>query len=252
MPKDPTPAPRLQRYLTELEGRSLDAAVAAVLAGLDHLEARSPAVARAIIKELKDQRENLKLIASENYSSLAVQLAMGNLFTDKYAEGYPEHRFYAGCENVDDVEKEAAQLACELFGADHAYVQPHSGADANLVAFSAILAARVEQPLLESLGETNPSKLSRDKWNQVRSAMQNQRLLALDYYCGGHLTHGYRFNISGQLFDAYSYGVDPATKLVDLDRLRQQLHEIKPLILLAGYSGRSRRFSYRDVRDLIR
>ena len=250
MPKDPTPAPRLQRYLTELGGRPLDAAVAAVLAGLDHLEARSPAVARAIIKELKDQRENLKLIASENYSSLAVQLAMGNLFTDKYSEGYPEHRFYAGCENVDDVEKEAAQLACELFGADHAYVQPHSGADANLVAFSAILAARVEQPLLERLGEENPSKLSRDKWNQVRSAMQNQRLLALDYYCGGHLTHGYRFNISGQLFDAYSYGVDPATKLVDLDRLRQQLHEIKPLILLAGYSAYSRKLNFAKMREM--
>jgi glycine hydroxymethyltransferase len=250
MPNDPSPAPRLHRYFSELGGKPLDAGVAAVLAGLDHLEARSPAVARAIVKELKDQRQNLKLIASENYSSLAVQLAMGNLFTDKYSEGYPEHRFYAGCENVDDVEKEAAQLACELFGADHAYVQPHSGADANLVAFSAILAARVEQPLIEGFGEANPSKLSRDAWNQVRSAMQNQRLLALDYYSGGHLTHGYRFNISGQLFDAYSYGVDPTTKLIDLDQLRQKLHEVKPLIFLAGYSAYSRKLNFAKMREM--
>lgn len=88
-------------------------------------------MASAIASELADQRSNLKLIASENYSSLATQLAQGNLFTDKYAEGYPLHRFYAGCDNVDAVEPEAAELARMLFGAEHEYVQPHSGADAN-------------------------------------------------------------------------------------------------------------------------
>ena len=101
----------------------------------------APEVARSIVQELADQRSNIKLIASENYSSLATQCAMGNLLTDKYAEGIPHHRFYAGCDNVDSIEDLANQRACELFGAAHAYAQPHSGADANLVAFWAILRA---------------------------------------------------------------------------------------------------------------
>ncbi len=140
-----TQAPRLSRLLARAasQGVALDPAVIAQVAALDHLAAAAPEVARAIIQELADQRATLKLIASENYSSLAVQLAQGNWLTDKYAEGVASHRFYAGCENVDDVEAEAVRLACALFGADHAYVQPHSGADANLVAFLAILAARV-------------------------------------------------------------------------------------------------------------
>ena len=100
-----------------------------------------PEVARSIVQELADQRSNIKLIASENYSSLATQCAMGNLLTDKYAEGIPHHRFYAGCDNVDSIEDLANKRACELFGAAHAYAQPHSGADANLVAFWAILRA---------------------------------------------------------------------------------------------------------------
>ena len=101
----------------------------------------APEVARSIVQELADQRSNIKLIASENYSSLATQCAMGNLLTDKYAEGIPHHRFYAGCDNVDSIEDLANKRACELFGAAHAYAQPHSGADANLVAFWAILRA---------------------------------------------------------------------------------------------------------------
>ena len=101
--------------------------------------------------ELADQRRNIKLIASENYSSLATQCAMGNLLTDKYAEGIPHHRFYAGCDNVDSVEDLANTRARELFGAAHAYAQPHSGADANLVAFWAILRARVELPAMVDL-----------------------------------------------------------------------------------------------------
>src|SRR5690349_9924294 len=202
-------APRLVRYLQSLAGKAPNPATAACLATLDQLSSVSPTISDAIVSELRDQRQNLKLIASENYSSLSTQLAMGNWFTDKYAEGYAGHRFYAGCENVDTVEAEASRLACELFGAEHAYVQPHSGADANMVAFTAILAATVQAPLLEKLGETNLAKLSLEQWRQVRTALHDQRLLALDYYSGGHLTHGYRFNISGQLFEAHSYSVDP-------------------------------------------
>jgi glycine hydroxymethyltransferase len=227
----------LTRYLERLGGAPIHPAAAAFYAGLDQIASVEPPVARAVVQELWDQRHNLKLIASENYSSLAVQLAQGNLFTDKYAEGYPGHRFYAGCDNVDAVEAEGARLACELFGADHAYLQPHSGADANLVAFTAILSARVEEPLLAELGQEDPSKVSREDWAKVRAAVHNQRLLALDYYSGGHLTHGYRHNFSSQLFDVYSYTVDPETKLLDLDRIREQVREIRPLILLAGYSA---------------
>jgi glycine hydroxymethyltransferase len=245
-----TPAPRLSRYLQSLGGKPLNPGIAAYLGALDHVAATSPIVADGIVRELRDQRSHLKLIASENFSSLAVQLAMGNLFTDKYSEGFPQHRFYAGCENVDVVEAEAARLACELFGAEHAYVQPHSGADANLVAFSAILAAKVQEPLLAEIGEKNPAKLSREQWNRVRHGLHNQRLLGLDYYSGGHLTHGYRFNISGHLFDAHAYRVNPKTKLVDLDELRRQLHEVKPLILLAGYSAYSRKLDFAKMREL--
>ena len=139
----------LAGYLADhtASGRAPDPGFTAYLASLEQVSGVAPEVARAIVSELADQRSNLKLIASENYSSLAVQLAQGNLFTDKYAEGYPFHRFYAGCDNVDTVESLAADLACSLFGAEHAYVQPHSGADANLVAYWAILSARVQAPL---------------------------------------------------------------------------------------------------------
>lgn len=243
-------APRLIRYLSSLEGRPPNPATAACLASLDHVEGSFPEVAFAISQELRDQRSNLKLIASENFSSLGVQLAQGNWFTDKYAEGFAGHRFYAGCENVDLVEAEACRLACELFGAEHAYVQPHSGADANMVAFSAILAKTVQAPMLADLGETNLAKLTREQWNKVRSALHDQKLLGLDYYCGGHLTHGYRFNISGQLFDAYTYGVDAQSGEVDLDKLHAQVKELKPRILLAGYSAYPRRLNFAKMRQM--
>jgi glycine hydroxymethyltransferase len=210
----------------------------------------SPTIAKAIVSEFRDQRRNLKLIASENFSSLATQVAHGNLFTDKYAEGYAGHRFYAGCENVDAVESEASQLARDLFGADHAYVQPHSGADANLVAFLAILSAKTEYPFIEELGQTDPAKLTREQWGFLRERLRAQKLLALDYYSGGHLTHGYRHNISSQLFDAYSYSVNPETKLLDLDALRKQVHEVKPLILLAGYSAYPRKINFAKLREM--
>jgi glycine hydroxymethyltransferase len=240
----------LIRYLNTLNGASPSSAAAAFYASLDQINTVSPSIGAAIIKELRDQRSNLKLIASENYSSLATQLASANLLTDKYAEGYPYHRFYAGCDNVDAIEEEAARLASTLFGADHAYVQPHSGADANLVAFLAILSAKVQRPLLTELGQEDPSKLSHEDWARVREAVHNQRLLSLDYYSGGHLTHGYRHNISSHLFDVYTYSVDPESYRIDLDQLRRQLYEIRPLILLAGYSAYPRKLNFAKMREM--
>ncbi len=243
-------ASRLTKYLASLEGKAPEPATTACLAALDHVASVSPSVADAIVKELTDQRQSLKLIASENYSSLAVQLAQGNWFTDKYAEGYAGHRFYAGCDNVDVVEQEAGDLACQLFGAEHAYVQPHSGADANMVAFSAILAATVQTPMLEKFGEKNLAKLTDQQWAEVRSELMGQRLLGLDYYSGGHLTHGYRYNISGQIFEAHSYSVNPETGLVDLDQLHAQVKELKPRILLAGYSAYPRKLNFAKMRQM--
>jgi len=243
-------APLLMEYLRRRGNAPIHAGAAAFYAGLDHLLQTSPLVAERIMRELHDQRTNLKLIASENYSSLATQLAQGNLFTDKYAEGYAGHRFYAGCDNVDGIEEEAARLARESFGADHAYVQPHSGADANLVAFLSILLAKVQTPLLAQLGQEDPQKLTREDWAKVRAATHNQRLLALDYYSGGHLTHGYRHNVSSHLFDVYSYTVDPETRLLNMDTLRTQLHEVRPLILLAGYSAYPRKINFAKMRAL--
>ena len=189
-------------------GKDLNPGMVMYTSSLDLVSSVSPSVAGRIVRELKDQRTHLKLIASENYSSLAVQAAMGNLLTDKYSEGFPFHRFYAGCENVDAVEAEAVESAKRLFGAEHAYVQPHSGADANLCAYWAILSEVVEMPALEEMGVKNPSDMKREDWERIRTLTHNQRLLGLDYYSGGHLTHGYRQNISAQMFDAYSYTVN--------------------------------------------
>jgi glycine hydroxymethyltransferase len=240
----------LDRYLERAAGQPLDRGAVGFFAGLDQVASVSPSVAVSIAREVEAQRTHLKLIASENYSSLAVQLAHANLLTDKYAEGVPQHRFYAGCENVDAIETEAARLACELFGADHAYVQPHSGADANLVAFLAILSERAQKPLVEQLGYKNLVDIPREQWQEVRTAFCNQRLLALDFYSGGHLTHGYRFNISARLFDARSYTVDRATGLLDLDALRAQVQEVRPLILLAGYSAYPRKIDFARMREI--
>lgn len=227
----------LQNYLKKTSLDTLDSGFIAYLAALDTIASVSPLVAGHIVQELADQRSHLKLIASENYSSLSCHLAMGNLLTDKYAEGYAYHRFYAGCDNVDAIEEYACRQACELFGAEHAYVQPHSGADANLIAYWAILHTRIQMPTLEQFGISNPSDLSREQWNKLRSELGNQKLLGLDYYSGGHLTHGYRQNVSAQMFDAYSYTVDEKTGLLDYDAIEKQAKEIKPLILLAGYSA---------------
>ncbi|MDG5816347.1 glycine hydroxymethyltransferase [Chitinispirillales bacterium ANBcel5] len=240
----------LSSYISNTSPEKINTSMVAYLANLSEVGKIAPQIAKSIVQELADQRSNLKLIASENYCSTATQLAMGNLLTDKYAEGYPFHRFYAGCDNVDTIESNAAELACKLFGCEHAYVQPHSGADANLIAYWAILNQRVEIPALEQLGQTNPSKLSQNDWNQLRDKLGNQRLLGMDYYSGGHLTHGYRHNVSAQMFDAYTYGVDKATGLLDYDQIEQLALEIKPLILLAGYSAYPRKIDFARMRAI--
>jgi glycine hydroxymethyltransferase len=245
-----TQSDSLRRYLSSTEPAQVDAAAASFYASLDVISRVSPTVAATIAQELRDQRANLKLIASENFSSLAVQVAQGNLFSDKYAEGYAGHRFYAGCDNVDVIESEAADLGRKLFGAEHVYVQPHSGADANLVAFLAILATTVESPALERLGEKNPAKIGDADWEKLRQEFVGQRLLGMDYYSGGHLTHGYRHNVSARLFEAHSYTVDPETKLLDFDQIRARALEVRPRILLAGYSAYPRKINFAQLREL--
>jgi glycine hydroxymethyltransferase len=240
----------LARYIETTPAGEIDPSAAAFYASYDTVRSVSPVTAHAIARELADQRSNIKLIASENYCSLAVQLAHGNLLTDKYAEGSPGRRFYAGCDNVDAIESDAAATAEQLFGADHAYVQPHSGADANLVAFLAILTARVETPALQRLGAKSPVSLASDDWRELRQAFINQRMLAMDYYSGGHLTHGYRFNVSSRLLEAHNYTVDRETNLLDLDAIRRQAHELRPAILLAGYSAYPRRINFARMREI--
>lgn len=237
-------------YLSSRPSEDTNPAMIGYVASLQQVAAVNAPIAASIVKELEDQRNNLKLIASENFTSLNTQAAMGNLLTDKYAEGFAGSRYYAGCDNIDDIESEACAQACKLFDAEHAYVQPHSGADANLIAFWAILQAKVGTPLIEEMGETNPAKMSREDWNKVRAAMGNQRMLGLDYYSGGHLTHGYRFNISAQFFDAYNYSVNRETGLLDYDELEKQAEEVKPLILLAGYSAYPRKVNFRRMKEI--
>jgi glycine hydroxymethyltransferase len=240
----------LDKYLEKHKNDDINSAAISFFASIDQINTVSSETAQSILKELREQRSSLKLIASENYSSLAVQAATSNILTDKYAEGYPFHRFYAGCDNVDAIESNACSIARELFGAEYAYVQPHSGADANMLAFIAILSEKIQQPIMDSAGEKNITNLSDEDWYKIRTKFVNQKLLAMDYYSGGHLTHGYRHNFSGKLFDAYSYKVNQKTGLVDLDELRKQLHDVKPLILLAGYSAYPRKLNFAKMREL--
>ncbi|MCC6143011.1 MAG: glycine hydroxymethyltransferase [Candidatus Hydrogenedentes bacterium] len=240
----------LSDYLASRTASEVNPSFVSYLANLGAVAEVAPPIAAAIVQELADQRGYLKLIASENYSSLSTQAAMGNLLTDKYAEGFPGQRFYEGCDNVDTVEAYACEQACKLFGAEHAYVQPHSGADANLIAFWSILTAKVEMPRLEELGIKDPGKVSHDDWAKIRAALGNQRLLAMDYACGGHLTHGYRRNLSGKMFDAHQYPVSKETGLLNYDQIAQMAQEIKPLILLAGYSAYPRKIDFRRMREI--
>ena len=240
----------LSSYLAATPASRVTAPMAGYVAALDQLYDGAPEVAAAVVQELADQRAHLKLIASENYASLAVQAAMGNLLTDKYAEGVPGHRFYAGCGNVDEVERRAATLARDLFGAEHAYVQPHSGADANIVAYWAILAVRVEQPRLAKLRAKSPLALAAGDWERLRAELGNQRLLGMDLGAGGHLTHGYRANVSGRMFECHGYGVDAASGRLDYGELERQARQVRPLILLAGYSAYPRAIDFRRLRRI--
>jgi glycine hydroxymethyltransferase len=225
-------------------------AAAAYAAALETIAAAEPDIAAAIAGELASQRRQLKLIASENYASPAVLLAMGNWFSDKYAEGTVGHRLYAGCEMVDRVESIAAEHARALFGADHAYVQPHSGIDANLVAFWSILARRVEEPALRAAGVRHVNDLPDADWQRLRTELHSQRMLGMALDAGGHLTHGFRPNISGKLFEQASYGTDPQTGLLDYDAIAALARKFRPLVLVAGYSAYPRTPNFALLREI--
>ncbi len=214
------------------------------------IESIEPRIAEATRAELRDQRGSLKLIASENYASLPVLMTMGTWLSDKYAEGTVGHRFYAGCQNVDTVESVAAEHARELFGAEYAYVQPHSGIDANLVAYWAILAHRIESPALERLGAKTVNDLSEADWEELRATFNAQRVMGMSLDAGGHLTHGFRHNISGKMFAQHSYGTNPETGLIDYDKLLADAREFRPLIIVAGYSAYPRRVNFARMREI--
>ena len=217
---------------------------------LDVIGKIEPRICQAIRDELTDQRASLKLIASENYASLPVLATMGTWLSDKYAEGTIGHRFYAGCQNVDVVESVAAEHARELFGAEYAYAQPHSGIDANLTAYWAILAHHIETPALTEFGSRNVSELSEADWETLRARFGSQRLLGMSLDAGGHLTHGFRPNVSGKMFHQRSYGTNPTTGLLDYDALAAQAAEFKPLVIVAGYSAYPRRIDFAKMREI--
>ncbi|MCL2185548.1 MAG: glycine hydroxymethyltransferase [Treponema sp.] len=237
-------------YLEKNLPEKINTNLLAYLCALTEISKTAPQIASSIVKEIENQRKRVKLIASENYCSMAVQLAMGNLLTDKYAEGTVNHRFYAGNENVDAIEAMAAQEACKLFGAQYANVQAHCGADANLLAYWAILSTRIENPVLEKFGTTNLYKLEKSDWDKLRAELGNQRLLGLDYYSGGHLTHGYRNNLTGRMFDVYSYSVSKENGLLDYDEIEKQAMQVRPLILLTGYSAYPRKINFKRMREI--
>jgi glycine hydroxymethyltransferase len=246
-----SPAPQTEAKGTESPSSDYSATASqAYRAVLSLVEAVEPRIAGAIRSELTDQRGSLKLIASENYASPAVLLTMGSWLSDKYAEGTIGHRFYAGCQNIDTVESVAAEHARELFGAEYAYTQPHSGIDANLVAFWAILANRIELPELAAQGVKGVNDLNEEQWEELRHKFGNQRALGMSLDAGGHLTHGFRPNISGKMFHQRSYGTDPETQLLDYDAVRATAREFRPLILIAGYSAYPRRINFATMREI--
>src|ERR1700722_1183853 len=240
----------LEKYFEQVpEGQRSKAAIA-YLAAIDHIYSEYPLIAQKIIQELKDQRSHLKLIASENFSSLAVQLAMGNLLTDKYAEGIPFRRFYAGCDNVDAIEAACVEQAKKLFQCDHVFVQPHSGADANLVAFWAMLVYRVQNKEVERLGKKSIDELSPEEYEKLRQLLVNQKVMGMSLNSGGHLTHGYRHNISAKIMQSVPYEVNRNTGLLDYAELQAQVKREKPAILIAGYSAYSRLINFAKMREI--
>ncbi len=185
----------------------------------DHVKKVDPEIYESLQNELGRQRQNLELIASENFVSQAVLDTMGSIMTNKYAEGYPGRRYYGGCEYVDVAEQLAIDRVKELFGADHANVQPHSGASANTAVYFAML----------DPGDT---------------------ILGLDLSHGGHLTHGMRINISGRYYHAEAYQVDPKTEQVDYDVVRKRALEVKPKMLVAGASAYPRALDFKKFREI--
>jgi len=240
----------LENYFDKVKIDKRTKEAIAFFASLDSINKVFPRITEDIIRELKDQRSYLKLIASENYSSLASQLAMGNLLTDKYSEGYVKHRFYAGCDNVDNIEEIAIEEAKKLFKCEHAYVQPHSGSDANLVAFWAILINKIQNKEIEKLSKKNALELTDEEYEKIRQLLVNQKVLGMSLNSGGHLTHGYRLNVSSKFFKSYTYDVDPKTGLLDYKVLKEKVKRIKPLILLAGYSAYPRKLNFAKFKEI--
>jgi glycine hydroxymethyltransferase len=240
----------LKAFIAKNSFKEEHLATIAYLANLDYLSRKSPEVAKIIVQEIEDQRSHLKLIASENYCSLAVQLAMGNLLTDKYAEGSPYHRFYAGCENVDRIESLACEELKKLFGAEHAYVQPSSGADANMVAFWSILFKKVQSKELEAMGKKSPMELTPEENERIRQLMINQKMMGLSLTHGGHLTHGMLMNASSKMFQIVPYELNKETNLFDYKHLQEQVKREKPLVLLVGYSAYSRLIDFSILREI--
>lgn len=185
----------------------------------DTIRMSDPELYGAMKNELERQRDHIELIASENFTSRAVMEAMGSYLTNKYAEGYPGARYYGGCEYVDIVEQLAIDRAKELFGAEHANVQPHSGSQANVAVYLALL-----KP-----GDT---------------------ILGMDLSHGGHLTHGSKASISGKYFNACFYGVDPETETIDYEKAMQIAGECKPKIIIAGASAYSRIIDFKKMREI--
>ena len=185
----------------------------------DTIKRQDPEIYAAMMRELERQRDHIELIASENFVSPAVMEAMGSHLTNKYAEGYPGARYYGGCQYVDEVETLAIERAKALFGADHANVQPHSGSQANVAVYLALL-----KP-----GDT---------------------ILGMDLSHGGHLTHGSKASISGKYFNAAFYGVNPETERIDYELVQQRAEEVKPKIIIAGASAYPRFIDFRRMREI--
>jgi len=186
---------------------------------MSHLKKVDPEIYSAVCSELARQHNNIELIASENFTSEAVLEAQGSVLTNKYAEGYPNARWYGGCEFVDDVEALARERAKELFGAEHANVQPHSGTQANMAIYFAAL----------NLGDT---------------------VLAMDLACGGHLSHGLPHNFSGMFYKIIPYGVSPKTETIDYDQVAELAKQYKPRMILAGASAYPRELDFKRFREI--
>jgi len=188
---------------------------------MDELKKTDPEIYEAIVKELKREKDKLVLIASENYSSPAVLQAQGSIFTNKYAEGYPDNRYYGGCEYADMVENLAIERAKRLFGAEHVNVQPHSGTQANMAVYMSML-------------------------------RPGDKILGMNLSHGGHLSHGAQVNFSGFLYKAYYYGVDRKTGLIDYDRVRRLAKRYRPRLIIAGASAYSRIIDFKLLSEIAR